>query len=250
MPNREGIPDWFEHQIRGDTISFWFRKKIPSITCIFLIPGSVQLPEFNLVVNDRETTLNDCLLYYDNDDEVLPSERAYLFDLNLDQHIYDGFQNEPELYEAFKSNEWNYVELKWKIYYWSDTEEEGFSDTEDDFSAQFIMGIHVLKERSNTEEDVIFTNPYGKKTKSDEYLNASLHQKELMKEEERNTWGTLLGLGASNSNTNGDEIEISSSAQMDEGVGDLIFADSSLPQKISKQDETKMWGTFLGLGAS
>jgi len=32
------------------------------------------------------------------------------------------------------------------------------------------MGIHVLKEKSNTEENVIFTNPYRK------YSNTSLSQ--------------------------------------------------------------------------
>jgi len=62
----------------------------------------------------------------------------------------------------------------------------------------------------------------------DEDINASLQQQDLTKEEQRKTWGTFLSLGASKSNTDGDEIEILSSAQ----------------------DERKMLGTFLGLAPS
>jgi hypothetical protein len=45
------------------------------------------------------------------------------------------------------------------------------------------MGIHVWKEKSNTEEEnVVFTDPYISKTKSDEYLNDSLSQEKEKKE--------------------------------------------------------------------
>jgi len=287
FPNgSEGIPDWFEYQSMEDTISFWFNKKIPTIRCIFLIRGTKFLPNIDLFLNGNYITLADFSFYYE---DVNWSEHAFLFDLKLDECINKRFSNKPELYKAIKNNEWNHVEIKrdmclsdtdkkemkkgihvsWYGYDFSDLEKDDFSYPEKKKSnkegeVRFTnpysrkrklveVGVSETEEDedlSDTERDEIFTNPYRKKTKSDEYLNASLQQKELMKEEERNTWGTLLGLGASNSNTNGDEIEISSSAQMDEGVGDLIFADSSLPQKISKQDETKMWGTFLGLGAS
>lgn len=38
--------------------------------------------------------------------------------------------------------EWNPVELNWKIYHWSETEEDDSSDTKKDTQ----MGIHVLWE--------------------------------------------------------------------------------------------------------
>ncbi|KAK2421743.1 disease resistance protein RUN1 [Trifolium repens] len=39
LPSRslKMIPDWFQHQIRGSSISFWFRKQLPSIRCIILL---------------------------------------------------------------------------------------------------------------------------------------------------------------------------------------------------------------------
>jgi len=74
----------------GDTISFWFRKKIPTITCIFLVPGYALRPVFHLIVNDKEIVLTELLVHYD-ESEHLVSEHAYLFDPNLDQHIYHHF---------------------------------------------------------------------------------------------------------------------------------------------------------------
>jgi len=68
----------------------------------------------------------------------------------------------------------------------------------------------------------------GFSRKLDEDINASLQQQDLTKKEQTKTWGTFLSLGASKSNTDGDEIEILNSAQ----------------------DERKILGTFLVLGPS
>ncbi|KEH26798.1 putative TIR domain, glycoside hydrolase, family 29, leucine-rich repeat domain, L [Medicago truncatula] len=121
----------------------------------------------------------------------------------------------------------------------------------------------ILPECNTEEENVVFIDPYIRKMKLDEYLNpysnntslsqfvpplkkqrsvemgvseteeeedinASLQQQDLKKEEQKKTWGTFLSLGASKSNTHGDEIEILNNAQ----------------------DERMMWGTFLGLAPS
>jgi len=67
-----------------------------------------------LFLNDNEITPTDYLFYID---EVLPSEQVFLFDLKLVQRINESFANKPELHEAFKINEWNHVELNWKIHY-------------------------------------------------------------------------------------------------------------------------------------
>jgi len=236
FPNgSEGIPDWFEHQSMGDTISFWFNKKIPTIRCIFLFPGD-ELPDFNLFLNGNDITVADFLFYYE---DFMWPEHALLFDLKLDECINKRVSNKPELYEAIKNNEWNHVEVKRNMCYLSDTEEDGLSDTE---KKEMKIGIHVSwngydwndmeVEKSNKEGEVRFTNPYSRKRKLVEVGVSETEEDEDL------------------SDTEGDETEILRTAQMEEGVGNLIFADSSLPQKISKQDERKIWGTFLGLGAS
>jgi len=233
----EGIPDWFEHQSMGNTISFWFRKKIPTITCIFLIPGSEFVPDVDLLLNGNNITLDDFSISYEKAkfsfyyEHFIWSEHAVLFDLKLDESINKSFSNKPELYEAIKNNEWNHVEVKRNMYRCSDTEKKEMKN-----------GIHVSwngydwsdteVEKSNKEGDVRFTNPYSRKRKLVEVGVSEIEEDEDL------------------SDTEGDKTEILRTAQMEEGVRDLIFADSSLPQKISKQDERKMWGTFLGLGAS
>jgi hypothetical protein len=60
FPNgTEAIPDWFEHRSRGQSISFWFRKKIPSITSILILPtGSYAPLKVNYAVNDYEYTIS------------------------------------------------------------------------------------------------------------------------------------------------------------------------------------------------
>jgi hypothetical protein len=59
-------------------------------------------------------------------------------------------------------NEWIHVEFK-------------LDDHENSVYTQ--MGIHVWKEKSNTgEKNVVFTDPYIRKRKSDEYRNAWLLQ--------------------------------------------------------------------------
>ncbi|KEH29802.1 functional resistance protein KR1, putative [Medicago truncatula] len=91
---------------------------------------------------------------------------TYLFEMNLEENvelckIFHGINLESEMDKAHLKNEWIYVEFKLHYY-------KGLRSTE--------MGIHVLKEKNNTNEDVIFTNPYSRKRKLDEYLNASLSQ--------------------------------------------------------------------------
>ncbi|KEH26766.1 NB-ARC domain protein [Medicago truncatula] len=186
FPTRtEEIPDWFEHQSRGHgTISFWFRKKIPSITSILLCPGTGQISEVDLFVNGDECYDSNYLWCGSNFMASPDSEHAFLFDLKLEEQI--DLQYEVDLAE------WTHVELKLTIEDdYSDTEENDISEDEKiNILRSAPMGIHVLKEKSNTEEDVIFTNPYNRKRKLDEYLNASLSQFESPLKKQR-----LVGVG-------------------------------------------------------
>jgi len=169
LPNSsEGIPDWFEPQIiRGDTVSFWFRKKIPTITCIF---SGIKLPsKFNLFVNSYKCFDSDYL--FDNPERL---ENVILFDLDLDECIKKSFANKPELYEALKNNEWIHVELKWERYdlYLS---QNFFGNPLHIYFVPNEIGIHVSwygydfwdiednfgdLEKSNEEGEVRFTDPY------------------------------------------------------------------------------------------
>nr|WIL60026.1 nodulation protein [Melilotus officinalis] len=174
LPTRtEGIPDWFEHQIRGrGTISFWFRKQIPSITFIILVENKDPFWKVNLFVNGDPCNLPEIEVNseFTNCSEFTKSEHAVLFDLKLEKQIHNMFESEID--EVLSEKEWIHVKLKVTI-----DDDDMSGDDDDDFSEEEIkilrsiqMGIHVLKEKCNTEEDVIFTNPSG------EYSNTSLSQ--------------------------------------------------------------------------
>jgi hypothetical protein len=160
------IPDWFEHQSRVQSISFWFCKKIPSITSIIILPDVQYYIGFNLFVNGYECTFPELGFKWQPS-----SGHTYLFDMNLEENIerckiFHGINFESEMDKALLKNEWIYVEFKLR----------GFPENVIKGLRSIEMGIHVLKEKSNTNEDVIFTNPYCRKRKLDEYLNASLSQ--------------------------------------------------------------------------
>ncbi|XP_039689130.1 disease resistance protein RUN1 isoform X3 [Medicago truncatula] len=154
------IPDWFEHQSRGQSISFWFRKKIPSITSIIILPDVQYISfRFNFFVNGYECTVP-------KHEFKLPYflGHTYLFDMNLEENI----ELCNIVHIALLKNEWIYVEFKVQFSRMPADVVQRLRSTE--------MGIHVLKEKNNTNEDVIFINPYSRKRKLDEYLNASLSQ--------------------------------------------------------------------------
>ncbi|KEH20184.1 disease resistance protein (TIR-NBS-LRR class) [Medicago truncatula] len=201
----QGIPDWFEHQSRGPTISFWFRKEIPSITCIFMLPeGNNWVLEsgVNFCVNGYEIEI-DCCRY------VIWNHTTLFHTSKLNELI------KTQCEKGLLKNEWIHVEFKlddWTL--------EQFSEEENNKILSGVqMGIHVWNEKSNTdEENVVFTDPYLnysnntslsqfvpplKKqrlvevgvSETEEDINASLQQQDLTKEEQRKTWGTYLSLG-------------------------------------------------------
>ena len=104
----------------------------------------------------------------------MESEHTYLFDLKLEKEI-KWANLVSEMDKELLKNEWIHVELnlenKWNF---------NLSETEINILRSVQMGIHVWKEKSNTEEDVIFTDPY-KKRKINEYPNASKKEKKRKK---------------------------------------------------------------------
>nr|WIL60024.1 nodulation protein [Melilotus officinalis] len=210
FPNgTEGIPDWFEHKSRGQTISFWFRKEIPSITSILLIPKTHKKIKTYFFVNGYHCSLHPA--YYN-----AYSETTYLFDLKLKERIKCLCPAEScktfhrkfmcELDEALLKNEWIQVEINLSddfCYVPSDSSHEDeeitleFDSYREEwntlgsyyrkFKYSAEMGIHVWKEKNNTEDNVIFTNPYSD-TKSNKYLSTSItqfHQQGRVSEREK-----------------------------------------------------------------
>jgi len=84
----------------------------------------------------------------------LESEQAFLFDLKLEEKIKFEF----EMDKAPLKNEWIHVKLKLTIGdEFSDMMEDDFREDDIQILRSVQMGIHVLKEKSNTEENVIVT---------------------------------------------------------------------------------------------
>ncbi|XP_039682539.1 disease resistance protein RPV1 [Medicago truncatula] len=154
FPNfSDGIPDWFEHQSRGDTISFWFRKKIPSNISVILFPGCMSTPQLCLFVNGYKCFPCNYLLWGFVLFEILESEHSFLFNLKLEEEI-THLCRLSEMDEAILRNEWIHVELNFVKNVWN----KSIHVTEKLSSAQ--IGIHVRMEKSNAEENVIFTDPH------------------------------------------------------------------------------------------
>jgi hypothetical protein len=95
---------------------------------------------------------------------TLHLEHAFLFDLKLEEQI----KFELEMNKGPLKNEWIHVKLI--VDGFSSMMVDALREDEIQILRSVQMGIHVLKERSNTEENVIFTNPYRK------YSNTSLSQ--------------------------------------------------------------------------
>jgi len=150
FPNRsEGIPDWFEHQSRGPTISFWFRKEIPSITFIIILSegGWVFDSRVHFFVNGHEIKIDIYYHVYWN--------HTTLFDMKLNELCKRQYEYDME--KGLLKNEWIHLELKL-----DDRGLNRLSQEEKNKNLGSVqMGIHVLMEKSNTEEEnVVFTDPY------------------------------------------------------------------------------------------
>ncbi|KAI5395226.1 TMV resistance protein N [Lathyrus oleraceus] len=155
----EGIPEWFEHQSNGASISFWSRNYLPSIALLLVtklkhgVEASHCLVNINLFINGYG--------YYVDSREVrewqeIKPGHAYLFDLHLHSRVLNfniEHRNEKlwnvkfKLEEALSKNEWIHVEVTY---------------THQMKDALLIeSGIHIFKEK-NSMENIRFSNPYKK----------------------------------------------------------------------------------------
>ncbi|RHN52284.1 putative TIR domain, P-loop containing nucleoside triphosphate hydrolase [Medicago truncatula] len=149
FPNTTGrIPDWFEHQSRGETISFWFDKELPSISFTFIIirpQDEYRYPTVKLFVNGYEKEIS-CDVFTGKFGELVDNKTV------LDNHttlLHIKLEEDNEPGERLLKNEWIHVEFMFESYFWFDVR-----NTQ--------MGIHVWKEKSNTEGGVRFIDPSEK----------------------------------------------------------------------------------------
>ncbi|RHN52479.1 putative TIR domain, winged helix-turn-helix DNA-binding domain-containing protein [Medicago truncatula] len=138
------IPDWFDHQSMGHTISFWFRNKLPSMALCFSTKSAATMPtgKTNFYITIPTLFINGNK--YDRLDMsgIMSTHHTYLYDINLRKLDQHPFMKDSILLE----NEWNHAEIICE-------HQEVEPITE--------IGIHFYKEQNNMD-DIQFTNPYEK----------------------------------------------------------------------------------------
>ncbi|AES76312.1 functional resistance protein KR1, putative [Medicago truncatula] len=131
------IPEWFDHQNMGHTISFWFRNKLPSMALCFSTKS---------VAKGFHMSTKRPILVIDGNNYSLSSFHGY--DIMLTHHTYlyaTELKSRPvnNLNKIILKNEWNHAEV---IFEHSNVEPL----TE--------IGIHFFKHENNMD-DIQFTNP-------------------------------------------------------------------------------------------
>ncbi|KAL2967644.1 hypothetical protein AAZX31_16G187000 [Glycine max] len=133
------IPEWFDHQSRGPSSSFWFRNKFPhDVLCLLLAraedEGAYYIPKPTVFINgklhkvpSRGTRLRKVKLDY-----------TYLFNLKSARY------GVADLSEVALEKEWNHVEITYA----------GRIGT----SLVKAIGIHVFG-----QDDIRYDDPYGKR---------------------------------------------------------------------------------------
>ncbi|CAJ2667212.1 unnamed protein product [Trifolium pratense] len=157
LPGTASIPEWFEHQSRGWSTSFWFRNNIPSI--VLFVTSKLKHADsrllyssvVSLIINGYKLDLHcpfDGLLYW------ILLDHTYLFDLHLQDiepswklgiSTPEDYQDQkPKLDKALLKNEWNHAEIT--------------CENKETIPLLIEIGIHVFKQKSNME-DIQFTDP-------------------------------------------------------------------------------------------
>ncbi|KAH1152258.1 hypothetical protein GLYMA_16G210800v4 [Glycine max] len=133
------IPEWFNHQSRGTSSSFWFRNEFPDNVLCLLVARVERIGDNDIPM--PVVLLNGELLI-DRDHHVQLGKKkwdyTYLFDLKsvLDELV--------DLSEVVLEKEWNHVEITYA----------GQIET----SLVKATGIHVFR-----QDDIRYDDPYGKR---------------------------------------------------------------------------------------
>ncbi|KAL5173147.1 Alcohol dehydrogenase-like 6 [Glycine soja] len=127
------IPEWFDQQRRGPSISFWFRIKFPDmVLCLIVAPIQDKFFSPMVFINGNQSSPYSCHFR-------TGMHHAYLCDL---QEIKS--RNSP--YEMPFENGWNHVNVTCPCCI-------------DTYTHPVKMGIHIFKQEY-AMEDVRFTDPF------------------------------------------------------------------------------------------
>ncbi|KAL5173150.1 TMV resistance protein N [Glycine soja] len=130
---RDRIPEWFDQQSRGPSISFWFRNKFPDmVLCLIVAPIQDKFFRPMVFINGNQCSPYSCHFR-------TGMHHAYLCDL---QEIKS--RNSP--YEMPFENGWNHVNVT-------------CPRCIDTYIHPVKMGIHIFKQEY-AMEDVRFTDPF------------------------------------------------------------------------------------------
>lgn len=130
------IPKWFDHQSKGPSRSFWFRKRFPAkVLCILIAPVDMNFDVRPMVfINGND--------FYHGDNELvrmLKLDHTYLFYLQV-------LHFDNNLFEVPLEKEWNRVEVTYA----------GVLEN----SIIKATGIHVFKQE-NSMEDIRLVDPFS-----------------------------------------------------------------------------------------
>ena len=140
------IPKWFEHRSRQDSISFWFRNKLPTISlCVATMPNIYLHIRFELIINGKKYSSSNAY-------RTIVPDHIIIMDREM-------INPEYEVYEVLLENEWNHVVCR------VTTNDILWPGVTKDYGQQRWLkkfGIHVLKHKSDME-DIRITDPLLRK---------------------------------------------------------------------------------------
>ncbi|RZB62064.1 TMV resistance protein N isoform B [Glycine soja] len=137
------IPEWFDQQKSGHSISFWFRNKLPAKLLCLLIALSTEnfILSPDVFINGKFEELEPYKT--DEIESMSKLDHTYIFYL---QKL--PFKNGNLFEEVAREKEWNHVEVRYE------------SVLELESSLIKGSGIHIFREEGSMEEDIRFDDPY------------------------------------------------------------------------------------------
>ncbi|KAL2343158.1 hypothetical protein Fmac_004443 [Flemingia macrophylla] len=139
------IPDWFEHQNVGSSISFWFRDKFPAMALCFVIGPMGK----DSILFRPTMTINGVEIQFSTEKRIcfdFPSLTDHVFIIGTKyMNLGDNLDKVPS------KNEWNHVVVSIGI---------GFEPTPMEAMIVKQTGLYIIKPESRMD-DIQFSDPYN-----------------------------------------------------------------------------------------
>lgn len=133
VPGR-GIPDWFDHRVKGGSLSFWFSENFPVISICSVFGGQEELWldfQLNLFINGRRVYV------YRNNYTVKLEHFTWLHDLRTEMSLKQWRD-----LDTYTHHDWNHGELTFEL-------SKGTVNW---------CGVHAYKQETDMK-NIVFTNP-------------------------------------------------------------------------------------------